>query len=202
MAASPEPSEERLVSAAQRGDLAAFNGLVARYETPLFNLCLRMLGDRQAAEDATQEAFLSAYRALPRFAGGSLRSWLTRIAANQCKDELRRRRRRGAISSLDRIVDTDEGSLEIPDDAPTAPVLAEQAELGHELQSALKELPPEQREAIVLVDLQEFRYEEAAQAAGISVGTVKSRVHRGRLRLREYFRANPELLAGYRRLEE
>lgn len=202
MAASPEPADEGLVAAAQRGDLTAFNSLVARYQTPLFNLCLRMLGDRQAAEDATQEAFLSAHRALPRFAGGSLRNWLTRIAANQCKDELRRRRRRGTTSSLDRIVDTDEGSLEIPDEAPTAPELAERAELGRQLQLALDVLPADQREAIVLVDLHEFRYGEAARVAGVSVGTVKSRVHRGRRRLRAYLRAHPELIAGYRRLEE
>ena len=201
MVAMAELEDGPLVELAKGGDIAAFNVLVERYQSAVYNLCRRLLGDRGAAEDATQEAFLSAYRALPRFEGGSLRSWLLRIAANQSKDELRRRGRRAKTDSLDRIIDTAGAPLEVPDPAPGAPELAERGELSRVVESALQELPPEQREALLLIDIHQVSYEEAATISGTSLGTVKSRVHRGRARLAGYLRAHPELLAGYRRLE-
>src|SRR5688572_29757250 len=105
MSAGPDPPDERLIARAREGDLAAFNTLVDRYQDPLFNLCVRLTGDRQAAEDATQEAFISAYRSLPRFAGGNFRSWLLRVGANECKDGRRRRRRKDVACSLDQVFD-------------------------------------------------------------------------------------------------
>ena len=110
-----EPTDERLVLLAKDGDLEAFNSLVDRYQGAVYTLCLRLLGNREAAEDATQETFLSAYRALDRFQGGSFRNWLLRIAANESKDELRRRKRKDANASLNEMLDREDGPIEIPD---------------------------------------------------------------------------------------
>ncbi len=195
-------SDERLVSLSRNGDLAAFNRLVERYQGPVYSLCLRLLGNRQAAEDAAQEAFLSAYRAMPRFTGTSFRAWLLRIAANQSKDEWRRRKRRDLASSLDEMFDMLDLPVEVADPDPGAELVMESRELAIIVQDALLTLPMDQREAITLVDLHEYRYEEVAAMTGVSLGTVKSRVHRGRDRLRRVFAAKPELLAAYRRLDE
>ena len=194
--------DKSLVSLSKDGDLAAFNTLVDRYQRDIFNLCYRLLGDPQAAEDATQEALLSAYRSLSRYAGGNVRSWLLRIAANQSKDELRRRKRKDRATSLDRMFDTLEAPVEIPDETPTAEEIYEDSERARLIQLMLMELPRDQREAIALVDLMGHRYEEAAEVLDVSVGTVKSRIHRGRTKLRTIVERRPELLSGYVRLEE
>ncbi|MBI2767231.1 MAG: sigma-70 family RNA polymerase sigma factor [Chloroflexi bacterium] len=197
-----EPSDERLVLFAKDGNLDAFNSLVDRYQAAVYNLCARLLGNREAAEDAAQEAFLSAYHALSRFEGGSFRSWLLRIAANESKDELRRRKRKDAVSSLEEIFDRSESPVEVPDHREGADILFERKEFREMLESAVQQLPFEQRQAVLLVDLYEFQYEEVAQMTGASLGTIKSRIHRGRERLRKVLLARPELLAGWRRLEE
>lgn len=202
MTPAPESTDDRLVSLSKDGDLDAFNSLVDRYQDAVYNLCYRLLGNREAAADAAQEAFLSAYRAIHTFAGGNVRSWLLRIAANQSKDELRRRKRKDRAGSLDQYVDIAGAALEVADPTPGAPAVAEQRELSMLVQDALARLPFDQRQAIALVDLAGLRYEEAAEALGVSLGTVKSRIHRGRDRLRGYFRAHPELLAGHWRLDE
>lgn len=201
MSAEPGLTDERLVSLSRDGDLSAFNRLVERYQSPVYSLCLRLLGNREAAEDATQEAFLSAYRAIDRFAGPSFRPWLLRIAANQSKDEWRRRRRKDTAMSLDEIFGSFETPIEVPDESPGAETVAENVELAEIVQRAMLSLPMDQREAVALVDLHGYHYEEVAGITGASVGTVKSRVHRGRERLRQVFMARPELLAAYRRLE-
>ncbi len=194
--------DRSLVSLSKDGDIAAFNTLVDRYERDIYNLCYRLLGERQSAEDATQEAFLSAYRSLSRYAGGNVRSWLLRIAANQSKDELRRRKRKDRAASLDQMFDTIGASVEIPDPGMTADSAFEEKERAQLVQLLLLELPPDQRKALILVDLMEHRYEEAAEVLEISVGTVKSRIHRARGKLRGLLERRPELLAGYLRLEE
>jgi RNA polymerase sigma-70 factor (ECF subfamily) len=193
--------DEQLVLLTKDGDLAAFNSLVARYQGPVFNLCARLLGERQAAEDATQETFLSAYRAISRFDGRNVRGWLLRIAANQSKDELRRRGRKDRAGSLDKIFDTMDAPVEVPDTAEGIEQLLERKELGEALQSVLLDLPFDQRQAIVLVDVYGYRYEDVAEMTGNSVGTIKSRIHRGRERLREAIRKRPEQFAGALRLE-
>ena len=194
--------DKRLISLSKDGDLAAFNTLVDRYERDIYNLCYRLLGDKQSAEDAAQEAFLSAYRSLAGFAGGNVRSWLLRIAANQSKDELRRRKRKDRAASLDQMFDTLGASVEVPDPSQTAEQVVEDKERAQLLQVLLLQLPEEQRTALVLVDLMDHRYEEAAEILELSVGTVKSRIHRARTKLRKILSGNPELLAGYVRLEE
>ncbi|MGH2633571.1 MAG: RNA polymerase sigma factor [Tepidiformaceae bacterium] len=196
-----DPPDEHLVSLSKDGSLDAFNSLVERHQSAVYNLCLRLLGHSQAAEDATQEAFLSAFRALPAFAGGSFRSWLLRIAANESKDELRRRRRKDASASLSLMYDNTELSLEPPDDVPGAELLFERKEAAAALQEALLQLPFDKRQAVILCDLQGMPYEDVARITGSSLGTVKSRIHRGRGRLRSVVLKNPELFGTTRRLD-
>ncbi|MEP6871481.1 MAG: RNA polymerase sigma factor [Anaerolineaceae bacterium] len=187
-----DPSDERLVSLTKDGNLDAFNSLVERHQSSVFTLCLRLLGERQAAEDATQEAFISGYRATAQFHGGNVRAWLLRIAANECKDELRRRTRKGASTSLDAMLESDQGPNEVPDPGEGIGELLERKELSREIQGLLMLVPFDQRQAVVLCDLCGFRYEEVAEMTGASSGTVKSRIHRGREKLRQLMAANPE----------
>jgi RNA polymerase sigma-70 factor (ECF subfamily) len=196
-----EPADEQLVSLSKDGKLDAFNSLVERYQGAVFNLCLRLVGERSAAEDAAQEAFLSAYRSISKFEGGSFRSWIFRIAANECKDELRRRGRRPAVS-LHNSQGDDDLQFDFPDTTEGAPEKLERAAVADGIQSALLVLPFDQRQAVLLSDLHGYHYEEIARMTGSNVGTVKSRIHRGRERLRVLFLEQPELFGRIRRLED
>ena len=185
-------SEEELVTRSRRGDLEAFNEIVLAYQSRVYNLVARMVGDPAAAEDVTQEAFVSAYRAMARFRGGNLRAWLLRIAANAARDYLRSRRRRREQSLEADPPRTAALASTRPQDSPEEAAL--RSELAGLLQEAIHSLPPDQREVVVLVDLQGLDYAEAAQVAGVSLGTVKSRLSRARARLRDYLRDRGELL--------
>lgn len=189
----PRPDEPDLIGRAAAGELAAFNTLVERYQTAVYNLCLRLLGNAQAAEDTTQDAFISAYRRLDTFRGGNFRSWLFRIAANASYDELRWRRSRPAVS-LDVPAPPGERAFDVADRAPSPLERAEQAELRRTLGEALAQLPDEQRLAIILCDVQGLDYSEIAEVMQCSLGTVKSRIARGRSRLRAILQRNEELL--------
>jgi len=195
-----EPADEHLVSLSKDGNLDAFNSLVERYQGAVYNLCLRLIGERGAAEDATQEAFLSAFRSIERFEGGSFRSWIFRIAANESKDELRRRGRRPAVSL--QAPGEDDVAFDLPDTGETAPEQAERRAVADGIQGALLALPFDQRQAVLLSDLHGYHYEEIARMTGSNVGTVKSRIHRGRERLRAMLLEQPELFGRARRLEE
>ena len=188
-----DPTDGRLVLLAKDGNLDAFNSVVERYQGAVYSLCYRLLGQREAAEDAAQEAFLSAYRALPRFEGGNLRSWLLRIAANESKDELRRRRRRQPALSLDDGGEDGGQSIDMPDHSAGAELLLLRHEMGEKLEELLLLIPFEQRQAILLVDLYDFQYDEVAALTATSVGTIKSRIHRGRERLRRLLADRREL---------
>ena len=176
-------AEAALVLRALDGDLDGFNGLVELHQRAVYNLCLRMLGSAPAAEDAAQDAFLSAFRSLRTFRGTSFRPWLMRIAANACTDELRRRGRRPALSLDAPLAGSDE-HIDVPDPAVGPEVEALRAEQAAVVQSALLRLPEEQRLAVVMCDIQGFAYEEIALTMRCSVGTVKSRIARGREKLR------------------
>ncbi len=189
----PRPDEADLLARVRKGDLAAFNLLVEHYQTAVFNLCLRMLGTPQTAEDATQEAFIAAYRHLDKFRGGSFRSWLFRIAANACYDELRRRKAR-ATSSLDEPAGEGQRRFDAPDPSPSPDDRAEQAELHDALARALAAIPADQRLSVTLCDVQGLDYAEIAEVMQCSLGTVKSRIARGRLRLRAVLLEQQELL--------
>jgi RNA polymerase sigma factor (sigma-70 family) len=190
--------ELRLVADAQHGDVESFNILVRRYESRVYNLSFRMLGDADSAADAAQDAFLSAFRSLRSFRGGSFRSWLLRIATNACYDALRARKRRPAVSLDMELEEGDESPLQIPDgsEGPDDAVL--RRELATAIQTGLGYLPEDQRLAVVLSDIQGMAYEEIAQITGANIGTVKSRLSRGRARLREVLRAGELLPAKYR----
>ncbi len=180
-------NEADLLSAAQKGDLDAFNQIVLSYQDRIFNLASRILGDQNSAEDITQKTFLTAYLNMPRFRNGSFQSWLYRIAANACYDELRRNKRRPTMS-LDDEDNAEERLLPYYDVSGTKNLPEkeyEKHELEQTVQQALNQLDADQRTAVVLVDLQEFDYKEAAQILGVPIGTVKSRLARARLRLRD-----------------
>jgi RNA polymerase sigma-70 factor, ECF subfamily len=188
------PDEARLIERSRSGDLQAFNAIVLAYQDRVFNLCLRMLGHRQSAEDATQEAFISAYRAVGRMRGGNVRAWLFRIASNTCIDEIRRRKRQPAISlEVDDASPEDSRPIDVADDVPGPEALALRSELGAALQAELLRLPDDQRLAIILCDIEGLDYGEIALAMNSSLGTVKSRISRARSRMREQLRGKREL---------
>lgn len=182
--------ELRLVMVAQRGDVESFNALVRLYEGRVYNLCYRLLGDADSAADATQDTFLSAYRHLQAFRGGSFRSWLFRIATNVCYDILRARQRRPVVS-LDASCETageDTPSLQIADTSESPDEFALRRELARAIEAGLAQLPVDQRLVVVLCDLQGLTYEEIADVLGANLGTIKSRLSRGRARLRDLLR--------------
>ena len=179
------------------GEVHCFNCIVEQYQGQVFNLALGFRHDPALAEDATQETFLSAYRAFGTFRGGSLRAWLLRIAANTCRDMLRAARVR-PTTSLEALPLPPED----PDTQSEAPeAYAERQELGRVIREALATLPEEQRLAVHLVDLQGLSYEEAAQALRCNLGTLKSRLARARAALRDRLQAHRELLPAPFRLE-
>jgi RNA polymerase sigma factor (sigma-70 family) len=191
--------ERRLVAAAQRGDVETFNALVRLYEGRVYNLCYRMLGDADSAADAAQDAFLSAFRNLRSFRGGSFRSWMLRIATNTCYDILRARKRRPAISlDADADADDDSSPLQIADGAESPTDFALRRELARAIQLGLEGLPEEQRIVLILSDIEGLAYEEIAEITSTNLGTVKSRLSRGRARLREILKAGELLPTRYR----
>jgi RNA polymerase sigma-70 factor (ECF subfamily) len=197
-AVDPSAAEARALEAARQGEVAAFNELVLRYQTVVYNVALRMLGNPDDAADATQEAFLSAYRHLHEFRGGSFKAWLLRIAVNGCYDTLRRRQRRPA-SSLDELSEQSEGDIGPGDSKPGPEYSALNSETARVIQEGLATLPPEQRTLVLLCDVQGLSYEEAAEASQVALGTVKSRLSRARARLRDYLSERGELPGEVRR---
>lgn len=198
--------DTELLATAKRGEIASFNALVTRHERAVFNVCLRMLRDVEAAEDATQDTFIKAWSALDTYRGGLVRAWLLRIATNRCYDLLRVKQRRPA-DSLDAsaIETTPDWSSQIATDDDDPEVASLRGELGRRLESALASLPDDQRLIVILADVQGYSYEEVAAIADIAVGTVKSRLSRARSRLRDLLRADPagqELFAQYGRLSD
>jgi RNA polymerase sigma-70 factor (ECF subfamily) len=192
--------EEALIRAAQQGDVTAFNRLVLQYQDMAYGVACRITSDPHLAADAAQEAFISAHRGLPGFRGGSFRAWLMRIVTNACYDELRRRKRHPQIS-LDALYVEDtppEGYSSSPLESPEDHV--QRQELGQMIQAGIDLLPDDQRLVLVLSDVQGFSYEEIAEAAGVPRGTVKSRLHRARAKLRDYLREREELLPARYRL--
>jgi RNA polymerase sigma-70 factor (ECF subfamily) len=196
--------EIALVGAAQKGDLDAFNRLVLFYQEMAFNLAYRMLSDEDAAADATQVAFLSAYRSLASYRGGSFRAWVMRMVTNACYDELRRRQRR-PTTPLEPMDNEDEEEIESPawlaDGDPSPEQTLEQGELENAIQSCLSGLPDEFRAAVIMIDVEGMDYQEVSVAINKPLGTVKSRVARGRLKLRECLQGFWELLPAQFRLE-
>ncbi|HLA07059.1 MAG TPA: sigma-70 family RNA polymerase sigma factor [Anaerolineales bacterium] len=197
-------NEQALIADAQQGNLDAFNSLVLHYQDGVYNTALRILGDEDLAADASQEAFISAFKSISSFRGGSFKAWLMRTVTNACYDELRRQKRR-PTTPLE--PDTDDGEeMDSPrwlaDKNMTPDQAAEADELEHALQHCLNNLPLEFKTVVVMADLQGMDYTEVATAVRVPLGTIKSRLARARLRLRECLRGFEELLPASYRLEE
>ena len=182
-----------LLARAREGDLDAFNDLVVVYQDMLFALVVRMVPDRDQASDAVQEAFFSAYRNMEGFRGGSVRSWLSRIAINAAMDAQRLKKRRPA----DPYPELEDDTWQPPADASADPVTTSlTAERHRALNAAMARITDEQRTAIVLYDVEGYDYAEIADLTGVSLGTVKSRIHRGRLALRGLLADRMDLFRG------
>lgn len=195
--------DERLIFAAARGDLESFNQLVVRHERSVLNLCWRMLGTLPEAEDASQDAFIKAWTNAKSFKGGAVRPWLLRIATNTCYDILRSKGRKptGSLDALEFESEPDWSTQS----APVDPVrFAETGDLSRMLEAALAQIPEEQRLAVTLCDIQGLPLAGAADVMETSLGTVKSRLFRGRAKLRDLLVASPAgrelLLSGDRSL--
>lgn len=182
-----------LLEQARDGSLDAFNSLVECYQDHLYSLVARMVPDRDQAADAVQEAFFSAYRNMRSFRGGSVRSWLSRIAINAAMDQQRLKKRRPSQPYPELEDDTWQ-----PPAGPEADPerIALHGERGRVLAAALASITPDQRHAIVMFDVEGYDYAEIAQITGVSLGTVKSRIHRGRLALRELLEGSMGLFRG------
>ncbi|MCC6501424.1 MAG: sigma-70 family RNA polymerase sigma factor [Anaerolineales bacterium] len=197
-------NEQALITDAQSGNLDAFNTLVLHYQDSVFNTALRILGDEDQAADASQEAFISAFKSISSFRGGSFKAWLMRTVTNACYDELRRQKRR-PTTPLE--PDTDDGDeMDSPkwlaDPNMTPAQQAEADEVEHAIQHCLDHLPLDFKTVVVMADIQGMDYTEVAAAIRVPLGTIKSRLARARLRLRECLQGFAELLPASYRLDE
>lgn len=190
---APLDDEAAIVQRAVEGDRAAFGRLMEHYQSACYGLAWRLLGNADQAADAVQDAFIHAYGAIDRYRGGIFRSWLLKITANASYDILRRQQRRPAQA----LPDPEEGGVELPDTSAPNPVAeAARGEMYRHLEVALRRLPEDQRTAVVLCDVYGMDYNEVAAMTQSALGTVKSRIHRGRLRLRELLAEHRELFGG------
>ena len=192
--------EPKLIAQAQKGDIQAYNTLVLHYQDMVYNLAYRIIGEPGAAADAAQEAFISAYKSIKRFRGGSFKSWLLRIVTNACYDELRYRKRRPQ-SSLDEITEENESSALLESEKVVGPEEhSQKTELVAAIENCLDDLPEDQRTATVLCDIEGYDYSEIAEIMSTSLGTVKSRISRARSKLRDCLQLSGELLPAEYRL--
>jgi RNA polymerase sigma-70 factor (ECF subfamily) len=195
-------NEPALIQDAQRGDLDAFNTLVLHYQDTVFNTALRILGDADKAADAAQEAFISAFRAINSYRGGSFKAWLLRTVTNACYDELRRQKRRPTTPLEPETDDGDEMDSPrwLADTSMSPEQVSDADELEHAIQHCLDALPTDFRTVVVMADIEGLDYTEVAKAVRVPLGTIKSRLARARLRLRECLQEFAELLPAAFRL--
>ncbi len=192
-----------LINSARKGDLDAFNRLVLAYQDIVYNQAFRVLGDTHAADDATQETFISAYHNIHSFRGGSFRAWLLRIVTNTCYDDLRRRKRRPTtpLEPMDDSGEEIESPRWLADERVSPEEGFERRELRQAIEHCLDALPIEFKVIVTLIDIQGMDYTEAASVVDKPLGTVKSRLARARGRLRECLEDFRELLPVARRLD-
>ncbi len=190
--------EPALIKQAQKGDVTAFNRLVLHYQEMAYNVAYRIMGGPQAAEDMTQDAFISAYKSLNKFRGGSFKSWLMRIVTNRCYDELRKHKRRPQ-SSLDELTEENESPAFLRSSNDSPEKHQQRVELAQAIEDCLDGLPDDQRITAVLCDIEGYDYKEIAHITSSTLGTVKSRISRARGKLRDCLQGVMELLpAAYR----
>ena len=172
-----ERTDAELIERYLRGDAPSFSTLVRRHEKRVYNLCYRMLGREEDARDAAQDAFLTALRKLSSFRGeAQFTTWLHRVTVNACYDVLRKKKREPMLEPA-----RDEEGPEPP--GPASPDHADSAVAAVDVQRALLRVPQEFRAVLVLHDVHDLAYGDIAETLGIPVGTVKSRLHRGRVAL-------------------
>ena len=180
----PDPREAEWIAAAKKGDQDAFAALVRQYEKRVFTLTTQLCGSAEDAQEAAQEAFLAAWQGLPFFRGdASFATWLYRLTHNACMDLLRREQRHAAAAGPS--LDDEELSFEVSDPGEGPQEAAERAELRQAIQRGLQTLPEGYRAALVLRELHQLSYDEIARATDTDLGTVKSRISRGRKLLRK-----------------
>ncbi len=194
--------EAAYISRALEGDLEAFNHLVLTYQDSAYNLAYRMLNDPDAAADVTQTAFIAAYRSLKSYRGGSFRAWVMRMVTNACYDELRRRKRRPtiALEPLNREDEEIESPTWLADNHLSPEEEIQMREIERAITHCLQELPEDFRAVVIMVDIEGYDYSEVSQALGKPLGTIKSRLARARLRLRDCLAGFAELLPARFRL--
>lgn len=195
-----DASEMAWINAAQAGDIEAFNALVLRYQDMAFTIAYRMMGDSQRAADATQDAFLTAYRRLETYMGGNFKAWLMKIVTNTCYDALRYEKRRPATHLDDLTPDGIDDDLPIPDPTPTPEQYLQASELQRAIQQCIDALNPDQRVVLVMSDVEGYPYQEIADHLNTQLGTVKSRLSRARASVRQCLQAVRELLPDEYRL--
>lgn len=177
--------EQNWIEAARNGDQEAFGQLVRLYEKRVFALTTRMCRNPADAEEAAQEAFLAAWQGLPFFRGdSSFSTWLYRLASNACVDLLRREGRHQAAAGPS--LNDEEAAIDAVDTAPSPQTLAERAELKEQIEAGLAALPPDYRQVLILREMHQRSYQEISDILSLDLGTVKSRINRGRKQLRKF----------------
>lgn len=179
--------ERELIARLQKRDEAAFEELIRQYEKKVYTLCFRMCGNSEDAEEAAQDAFLALWRGIDRFRQeSSLSTWIYRLATNACIDTLRRRKKQSGSVSLD----DEELFVDAVDTSPQPQETVEHREAQKLLQKGLSALPEEYRKVLILREIEGLSYTEIAESASIELGTVKSRISRGRSLLRNFLSGN------------
>lgn len=180
-------NERELIARLQKRDEAAFEELIRQYEKKVYTLCFRMCGNSEDAEEAAQDAFLALWRGIDRFRQeSSLSTWIYRLATNACIDTLRRRKKQSGSVSLD----DEELFVDAVDTSPQPQETVEHRETQKLLQVGLSALPEEYRKVLILREIEGLSYTEIAESASIELGTVKSRISRGRSLLRNFLSGN------------
>ncbi len=179
-------NETLLLKKIKEGDIRSFELLIKEYQVYAYNIAYRMMGNEEDAKDITQEALIKVYKSINKFnETSSFSTWLYRIVMNTCKDELKKRKE--STVSLDKEIETDDGtfSREIGDEQLNPSIIVERNEVSHLVQEAISSLPDANRMVVVLRDIQGLSYEEISQVIKEPIGTVKSRISRGRNQLKK-----------------
>lgn len=195
--------DHALIAMCAENDMQAFEALVTRYEKKVIAAAYRLSGNREEGEDLAQESFIKAWRALPGYRGqASFATWLTTILTNLWRDRLRKNQIRQ--ESLDEAIEGEEGPIQkqLRDEKPDPEEEAESREVTQVLGRMLQELKPEYKEVLILRDVQGFSYEEVAAITGNNLGTVKSRINRGRTLVKDMVMAYQEQNPGFFRLNQ
>ncbi|OQY45953.1 MAG: hypothetical protein B6242_09095 [Anaerolineaceae bacterium 4572_78] len=193
-------TESEIIKSAQKGSVSAFNKLLMTYQGLAFNIAYRIMGDDEAAADATQDGFIKVFKSLKQYRGGSFKSWFTRIVINTCYDHLRYEKRRPSEPlESDKFEHNHASRLVESKESPEK--LMERHELQDMLQESISKLPENQRIVLVLSDVEGFNYKEIAEITNVQLGTVKSRLNRARNKLKRILIHKELLPAKYRSQE-